>query len=345
MSKVSIHDTAAFYAYFKEKKQDPNQVRKIRNLFYKRAFTLEAEHKKIPRELMQLARDGIKTNFLSLEKRLDSKVDGASKLLFKTKDGLFIEAVILRIATGRVSLCISSQAGCKFACAFCATGNIGFKRNLTVSEIADQVVQAQQILKEENASLRNVVFMGMGEPLDNFKNVCHTLELLCGSDSFNFGPSNIMVSTCGIADKMIEFAEKFPDINLAVSLHSVSEAHRQEIMPVNRRFDLKQLHSAIEKVSAVSNRAVMLEYLMFKDVNDSEKDATELAVFCQGLNSRINLIAYNQTCADDVFTPVSRDEMFKFKSLLEKAGLVVTIRYSLGEDIEAACGQLASSSS
>lgn len=344
MNKVSIHDIVAFNAFFKAEKKDPNQVRKVRNLFYKRAFTLETENRKIPNELMQLARKGVRTTFLTLEKRLNSKIDGATKLLFKTDDGLLIETVILRIATGRVSLCISSQAGCKFACSFCATGDMGFQRDLTVSEIMDQVIQAQQILKLEDLTLRNVVFMGMGEPLDNFENVCTSIELLSGKDGFGFGQTNVMLSTCGIANKMADLAKRFQQLNIAVSLHSVSEKDRQEIMPVNRSFNLTVLRDAIKEVSNISKRAVMLEYLLFKNINDSKQDAENLAIFCKGLNVRVNLITYNQASINDKFKQVSRDKMTKFKEKLEDTGLIVTIRYSLGEDIEAACGQLASHS-
>lgn len=344
MTKVSIHNSDGFNDYFREKKQDPNQVKKVRNLFYKRSFSLETENKKIPNQLMQLARDGIKTSFLKLEKRLDSKIDGASKIVFKTEDGLFIEAVILRIATGRVSLCISSQAGCKFGCTFCATGDMGFQRNLTYSEILDQVVQAQLLLKEENSSLRNIVFMGMGEPFDNFDNVCTAVKILTASDGFNFGSSNIMLSTCGVADKMIKFSEKFPDVSLALSLHSVSEEHREEVMPVNKKFGLSTLKQAILQINRNSSRSVMLEYLMFSS-NTSDEDAEKLINFSKDLNVRINLIMYNPTnCTSEQFLPIAKEKMLQFKSALEAGKLTVTTRYSLGEDIDAACGQLASKS-
>lgn len=341
MSKVSIHNLNEFNALFKQLKQDPNQVRKIRTLFYKQTFSLEKGTRRIPNELLELAQENLETNFLTLEKRMDSKVDGATKLLFKTYDGYYIEAVILRITTGRVSLCISSQAGCKFACAFCATGTLGFKRNLTVSEIADQVIQAQKILLNEEKTLRNIVFMGMGEPFDNFETVCESVKLLSGSESFNFAPNNIMVSTCGLADKMLTFAQLFPNVNMALSLHSLQNDCRDEVMPINKVYTVRRLRDALLEIESISSRPVMLEYLVFKDLNDSVKDIEELTKFCENLNVRINLISYNKTSAEDKFQGVSQDEMFRFKSCLETAGLTVTIRYSLGEDIAAACGQLA----
>lgn len=341
MSKVSIHNLNEFNALFKQLKQDPNQVRKIRTLFYKQTFSLEKGTRRIPNELLELAQKNLETNFLTLEKRMDSKVDGATKLLFKTHDNHYIEAVILRIATGRVSLCISSQAGCRFACAFCATGTLGFKRNLTVSEICDQVIQAQRILLNEEKTLRNIVFMGMGEPFDNFETVCESIQILSGSESFNFAPNNIMVSTCGLADEMVKFAKLFPNVNMALSLHSVKKECRDEIMPINRAYKVSRLKAALLEIESISDRPVMLEYLIFKDLNNSLEDVQKLINFCKNLNVRINLISYNRTSSEDTFQGVSQDEMFKFKSCLEKKGLTVTIRYSLGEDIAAACGQLA----
>lgn len=341
MSQISIHNLAEFNRYFKSQKQDPNQVRKVRTLFYKQNFSLDGNNRRIPEDLLYIARHNIKTEFLTLKQRLDSKIDGATKLLFKTDDGHAVEAVILRIATGRVSLCLSSQAGCKFSCAFCATGTLGFKRNLTTDEIADQIIHAQRLLKVEGRSIRNIVFMGMGEPFDNFETLCQAITLLTGPESFNFAPVNIMVSTCGLADKLVQFAELFPNVNIALSLHAVSETTRVELMPVNQLHSLDKLKRALLKASAYSTRQVMLEYLLFKGINDSEEDVLRLVAFCKGLNVRINLIAYNRTSADDQFEAVSRKEMFKFKTNLEKNGLTVTIRYSLGEDIAAACGQLA----
>ncbi|MGL4855107.1 MAG: 23S rRNA (adenine(2503)-C(2))-methyltransferase RlmN, partial [Lentisphaeria bacterium] len=308
-----------------------------------KSYSLDADSKRIPIEIMQLAKDHLQTRFLTLEKIVNSQIDGATKLLFKTHDDFFIEAVILRITTGRISICISSQCGCKFKCAFCATGCMGFKRNLSSDEIIDQIVQASFLLLNENASLRNIVFMGMGEPLDNYNHVCNAIKVLAAPTGFNFSLNNIMLSTCGLMTKLLDFATTFPSVNLAISLHSAEKLQRNLIMPINHSNDLDSIRNTILQINAITAKPIMLEYLLLKNINDSGAAIDALINFCQQLNVRINLIAYNPHNNPKLhpFEAVDNQKIRDIRNYLSAANLEVTIRYSLGQDIDAACGQLA----
>jgi len=304
---------------------------------------------------------------LEIVERHDSKTDGATKLVFRTKSVLSeveeqadqhrVEAVILRIASGRTSLCISSQVGCAADCQFCATGKLGFIRNLTAAEMLDQVLLAKRLLREEGRTLRNVVIMGMGEPLHNETNLFQCLETLRDPRLFNLSESHLMVSTVGVPDAMVRFAERFPNIQLALSLHSARQEVREKLMPVAKFQTLEKLRDifpldqrergfaiAKQRPEGVANLGkMMVEYLMLKGINDGPEDLAALIEFLRGTNARINLIQFNAHPGAQ-FEPVTLEARKAFGDELKKAGFKVTLRYSLGDDIAAACGQLAGSS-
>lgn len=309
--------------------RDPHRRKLFCNAYFKKALPLEECLEKAP-EL-----NG-KLNFQSLEivERHDSQRDGATKLAFKCLDGARIEAVILRIATGRTSLCISSQVGCAADCQFCATGKLGFVRNLTAAEMLDQVLLARRLLREEGRTLRNVVVMGMGEPLRNEENLFQCLETLRDPRFFNLSENHLMVSTVGIPDAMLRFAERFPKIQLALSLHSARQEVRERIMPVAKVYTLEKLQAALPHIGAF-----MIEYLMLKGINDGPEDLSALIDFLRGTDAHINLIQFNPHPGAE-FQPVSKEAREEFGKALRKAGFKTTLRYSLGDDIAAACGQL-----
>ena len=281
-------------------------------------------------------------NHLTLVDRQDSKVDGASKLLFETADGKKVETVILRISSGRTSLCVSSQVGCTEKCSFCATGAMGFFRNLTFAEILDQVVQAGRILAAEGRSPRNIVFMGMGEPLRNYEGLSSSLDMLLEGRAFQFAPKFITVSSSGIADLMVKFAKDYPGVSLALSLNASNDQVRQVIMPINERFPLSALKEALKEIEVLRNSETMIEYIMFDGLNDSLEAAEEVADFLEGLQVHVNLIPYNiDWSIDRKFMPSSTETITAFQNLLKERGYKVTRRFSLGQDIAAACGQLA----
>ncbi|HKL21205.1 MAG TPA: 23S rRNA (adenine(2503)-C(2))-methyltransferase RlmN [Tichowtungia sp.] len=264
-----------------------------------------------------------------------SKTDGATKLVFTTQDNLRVEAVVLRIASGRTSLCISSQIGCAAGCGFCATGAMGFVRNLTADEMLDQVLLAKRLLREEGRQLRNVVVMGMGEPLHNETNLFQCLEMLRDPHFFNLSENHLLVSTVGIPDAMVRFAERFPNIRLALSLHSARQAVREQLMPIGKFQTLEKLKDVFPAIGKS-----MVEYLMLKGINDGPEDLAALIDYLDGTNAHINLIQFNAHPGAK-YQPVTLEERKAFGDALKNAGFKVTLRYSLGDDIAAACGQLA----
>lgn len=288
----------------------------------------------------QVAFDGLQLHCLEIAKRCDSKIDGATKLLMRTEDGLLLETVVLRIETGRTTLCVSSQVGCAAACDFCATGKMGVARNLSARQILDQVVLAGQLLTTENRRLRNIVFMGMGEPFHNESGLFEALEKLIAPDFFNHSPSRILVSSVGIADGMIRCAERFPEVNQAISLHSADQATREKLIPLSRKYSLDELRSTITVINRLQSCPFMIEYLMLSGLNDSQRDAQQLIQWLGDLNVHINLIPYNPIDSAPHLVGSEESSILHFSDILKASGLKTTTRYSLGKDIAAACGQL-----
>jgi 23S rRNA (adenine2503-C2)-methyltransferase len=277
---------------------------------------------------------------LTLADVRDSQLDGATKLVLRTAAGYAIEAVIMRTGTGRVSLCVSSQVGCAAACGFCATGQMGIAKSLSAAEILDQVVLAGERMEAEGRRVRNIVFMGMGEPFHNEEAVHEAVAALLAPELFHHTPGRVLISTVGIPDAMIRCARRFPEVNLALSLHSVRQDVRERLIPLAAKYSLGELRSAVERVNRVQNNTVMIEYLMLAGVNDSMDDASELSAWLRGLDVHVNLIPYNPIESAPHLQSTERPDRDVFAAVLREAGFVTTIRYSLGADIAAACGQL-----
>ncbi len=339
----SVYDSAALESFCR----DPHRRKLFCNAFFKKGLPLEACLGKAP----ELA-GKLDFSSLGMIERHDSRRDGATKLVFSCVGGTAaspsagieadappvrekIEAVILRIASGRTSLCISSQVGCAADCQFCATGKLGFIRNLTAAEMLDQVRHARALLHEEGRTLRNVVVMGMGEPLRNEENLFQCLDILRDVRFFNLSDNHLLVSTVGIPDAMIRFSERFPNIRLALSLHSARQEVRERIMPVAKVYTLEKLKPVLPELGEC-----MIEYLMLKDINDGPEDLAALIEFLNDTEAHINLIQFNPHPGAE-FEPVSKEAREEFGKALRKAGFKTTLRYSLGDDIAAACGQLA----
>ena len=313
---------------------DPHQMRLFRNDRCKRFCNDTDINTKFPFS------SGVRPPSLEIRERCESQLDGATKLLMQTSTGMLIETVILRITTGRTTLCLSSQIGCAAACDFCATGKMGMAQNLSASEILDQVLLAGQMLANENRTIQNIVFMGMGEPFHNEPALFDSLEILTSSDYFAIPPSRILVSSVGVADGMIRCAERFPNIKQAISLHSVRQDVRERLIPLARKFPLATLHSSMKRLNELQDSPVLVEYLMLAGINDSGEDAAELAQWLDGIDVHINLIPFNQI--DDAPHLMSSPSatIQRFSKRLKLAGHQVTTRYSLGRDIAGACGQL-----
>lgn len=331
---VSIFDNGALERLRKDTRLDPEHLRALRNGLFKKFEADEVALDRFPE------RDRLRCHSLNLFRRCDSQVDGASKLLLKTEAGMLIESVILRIATGRSTLCVSSQVGCAAACDFCATGKMGIAQNLASAEILDQVVQTGQILAAEGRRLHNIVFMGMGEPFHNEESLFETLDALMSPRMFNRSPGSILVSTVGVPEGMLQCAEQFPKVNLALSLHSVNPEVRCELIPLTKKHPLDELQNTIHELNRRQGIPVMIEYLMLAGKNDSLEDAAQLVDWLHGLDVHVNLIPYNEIEDAPHLTGTEDAKIRTFASTLKDSGLSTTVRYSLGSDIAAACGQL-----
>ena len=331
---ASIYDMQELDRLRRELRLDPQSIRRLRTALLKRFEADEASITNLP------AADRVKIHAMALDSIHDSQIDGASKLLFRTATGLLIESVILRIATGRTTLCVSSQVGCAAACEFCATGRMGIAQNLSTAEILDQVLQAGQLLALEGRKIRNLVFMGMGEPFHNEENLYQTLDALIAPEMFDHSPGRILVSSVGIPEAMVRCARRFPAVHQALSLHSVQQATRRQLIPLAAKYSLDSLREALVELNRLQTTPVMIEYLMLAGVNDSSDDAQELVTWLAGLDVHVNLIPYNPIDGAPSLVGTDRAARDAFAGLLKQAGLKCTIRYSLGADIAAACGQL-----
>jgi 23S rRNA (adenine2503-C2)-methyltransferase len=340
MNRTSIYDTPTIDRLRAELKFDPRRLRALRTAYFKKSRGVEAALDELPPGVRDEFAHRVEFHPLTLVENHDSQVDGATKLILRTPAGFLIESVIMRAGTGRVSLCVSSQIGCAAACSFCATGQMGIAKSLTAAEILDQVVLAGERLRGEGRSVRNIVFMGMGEPFHNEAAVYQTATTLLSPAIFHHPPSRILISTVGIPDAMVRCARRFPEVNLALSLHSVRPEVRERLIPLAAKYSLTELRSAIATVNRIQNSTVMIEYLMLAGVNDSPDDARELAAWLTGLNAHVNLIPYNPIETAPDLRRTDRAERDAFAAILRDAGFVTTIRYSLGADIAAACGQL-----
>lgn len=260
------------------------------------------------------------------------------KTLIKLSDGKFIETVLMRHEGGRNTVCVSSMVGCPMKCVFCATGEMGLMRKLTVDEIVTQVLFFARLLKKEGERVGSVVFMGMGEPFLNYDNVMQAVRVMNSPDGFGIGARHISISTCGIFDGIKKLAEEDLALNLAISLHASNDEVRRKLMPVAHGYLTKELLAVIDEYTAKTKRKVMFEYLMIHEVNDTDEMALELAGLLKNKLCVVNLIQYNDTGA---FVASSHNRMNRFKEILEKKGVQATMRYRFGRDIKGACGQLA----
>ncbi len=265
-------------------------------------------------------------------------VDGTVKARLAAQDGALLEAVLIP-EDERTTLCVSTQVGCPLACSFCATGALGFTRNLTTAEIVDQVLRMRALLPEGRA-LTNVVFMGMGEPLLNLPRVIEAVRTLLHPKGFALAPRRVTVSTAGVVPRIADLLAEVP-VNLAVSLHATTDAVRDVLVPINRRFPIAQLLGALRAIPQLSRRRpVFFEYTLMQGVNDGEDDARRLVELLRGIPSKVNVIPMNPH-ADAPYQAPSAEVASRFMGVLVRGGLTATLRRSRGADIDAACGQLA----
>ena len=272
-------------------------------------------------------------NFKILKKQ--ESADGTKKYLFDVLDGNAIESVLMQYKYGK-TICVSSQIGCKMGCKFCASTGIKFVRSLTAGEIVEQVLAVEQDI---NDKISNIVFMGIGEPFDNYENVMKAIKILNNQKGLNIGARHISVSTSGLVPMIYKFADEDYQCTLSISLHATNDEKRSKMMPINNRYNIKELIEACKYYINKTNKRISFEYALAKDNNDNLEDAKELVKLLKGMLCHVNLIPINKI-ENGEFTKSSNENIIKFRDYLNDNGIVATIRRELGSDIDAACGQL-----
>ena len=283
-------------------------------------------------------REKLKRNYdmcnYTVVRKLESK-DGTKKYLFGLSDGNAIESVLMQYHFGK-TVCVSSQIGCKMGCKFCASTGIAFVRSLTSGEIVEQIIAIEQDIGEK---ISNVVFMGIGEPFDNYGNVMNAIKILNNQKGLNIGARHISISTSGIVPKIYQFADENVQCTLSISLHSANNETRSSMMPVNNAYNIQELIKACKYYISKTNKRISFEYALAKDNNDNQKAADELVELLHGMLCHVNLIPINKI-ENGKYIKSSNENIIKFRDYLNSKGITATIRRELGSDIDAACGQL-----
>lgn len=326
------------------------RAKQVYNWIYKKYVSSYDEMKNIPNDLKQSLKENFAIDILKIAKKEKSS-DGSIKYLFELHDGHTVEAVLLLMKKKKIAddgkiersekytVCISTQVGCKVGCTFCLTAKGGFVRNLSVGEIIDQVVEIKRDNKiSENKSL-NIVYMGMGEPLDNYDNFVHSVKVFSEEEGLSINRRRQTVSTSGISSKIVKLGNADLGIQLAISLHAVDDQLRSELIPMNKAYNIKSIIDAVRDFPIDARKKAMFEYLVIKDKNDDIESANQLLKLLNGINAKVNLIYFNPYPGSPYQRPESKS-MLRFQEYLTSRGLLCTIRESKGLDISAACGQL-----
>ena len=317
--------------------QSSFRAKQIYQWMYKHGVSDSKSMNNISKELRDIIDQKCIINTLSVEKIDQSSIEKTQKILFKTHDGHFIESVSM-VENDRHTICISSQIGCNVDCDFCATASMGLIRNLLAGEIIDQAVAIRELVKEP---ITNVVFMGMGEPFLNYERVINTADILHDHNGFGLGAKRITISTAGIVPMIERFIKENHKYKLAISLNATEDDTRKKLMPLNQSWPINQLIKSASRFAARKNHNIMFEYVLLKGINDSKKDAIRLAHLIKGIDCKVNVIPYNET--DGQYKRPSNEVIESFLKTLDehRKGFRILVRWSKGEDISAACGQLA----
>ncbi len=322
-------------AEFKEMGLPKFRATQVYDWLHKKCVASFEEMTNISKDLIAKLNDNFVIFSCTIEKKLVSRYDNTVKYLYSLPDGEYLECVVMDYKYGH-TICVSTQVGCKMGCAFCASGIGGFKRQLAPSEILSQIYTAQRDL---GLRISRIVLMGMGEPLDNFDNVMRFLELVSDEKGLNIGMRHISLSTSGIVPRIYDLLERNLQLTLSVSLHAPNDEIRSKIMPVNKSWNVDKLLEACRIYGNKTSRRISFEYAMMKGVNDTPECARELGRKLKGILCHINLIPANEV-PEKGHERSSDNDIVKFKEILEKSGHTVTIRRTLGSDINASCGQL-----
>lgn len=325
LSELTDYITKSGYPKFRAKQiYDWCHVKLVRNV---------EEMTNLPKDM----RENLTGDLITLEmvKRFESRVDGTNKFVFRLQDGNVIESVFMPYRHGN-SVCISSQAGCRMGCRFCASALMGFARNLTASEMLDQIYAITKITGQR---VSNVVVMGTGEPLDNYDNLCRFITLLTNEEGLHISQRNLTVSSCGLVPDIYRLADEQFAITFAVSLHAATDEKRRALMPIAEQYSISEIMEACQYYFNKTGRRITFEYSLVAGENDSKEDALQLISLLKDFPCHVNLIPVNPIKERD-YKRADKNSVENFKVLLEKNAINVTIRRGMGKDIDAACGQL-----
>jgi len=357
-------DFSSLENLLKEWNEPAYRAKQIWQGLYQHLYNSPEQFSNIPKSLREKLARQVTFHPFNVKTYLDSSDGFTRKTLFELPDGNLIEAVLMRYgdpadnpqitasapnsknlrgAKNRRTLCISTQAGCAMGCVFCATGQMGFKRNLSSGEIIAQVLYYARMLKTENQVVTNIVLMGMGEPFHNYDNTMAAIDRLNDSDGYKFGARRFTISTVGLVPQIKRFADEKRQVNLAISLHAADDIERVKMLPVNKRYKIDDVIAACKYYVEKTGRRVTFEWALINGVNDSPEVAQKLAARLKGLLCHVNAIPLNPTAGYQGHA-TSRERAEKFKETLEQAGIPCTIRMRRGIDIAAGCGQLAGES-
>ncbi len=343
MNKISIHDEKKVKELLEQNWEKAFRYSQIENAIYKNFIQDFDEMNTLSKKIRDILKENCFFTSLTVDTVNTSENGQTTKLLFKTITWEYIESVIMRHLTGRVTLCISCQAGCPMACSFCATWKLWLLKNLSFNEIIEQVYFAAKLLNDEWNKLRNIVYMWMGEPMLNYDIVRDTINFVTEQKKFDLANRRITVSTCWIVPGIRKFTKDFPQTSLAISLHAPNDDIRKSIMPVDHTYPLVDLMKSLDDYVKETNKKVFYEYIMINWVNDHIKLAHELWKLLESKLAHVNFIPYNawEWTSSDWFTTTPRFVIEKFQKILQHYWVVSTIRATMWDDIDAACWQLA----
>ncbi len=326
-------------SFFLENKEKKFRAKQVYEWLWKKQCLSFQEMTNLSQETRKFLADHFRFPVIRTDTEKRS-ADGSVKLLFRLPDDLVVEGVLIPVED-RTTACISSQVGCPLGCLFCATGILGYERHLTFTEIVDQVILLNNLsLRDQGIPLSNIVYMGMGEPLLNYDEVMKSVERITSPDALGMSPQRITVSTVGIPRMIKRMADDDVKFHVALSLHAATNLKRNQIVPLNKKYPLEDLVEALQYFHEKTGKRITIEYILFRNFNDSLADAKDLAVFCRNFPVKINLIEYNPV-KGSAFEKPDPQKTAAFHDFLERKNMVVNIRKSRGKDIEAACGQLA----
>ena len=333
---LTLDDLKFFFVKNEEKSYRANQVYEW---MWKKGVLDFGKMKNLSKKVIGLLKKNFFVNYSIIDSKVKSK-DGTLKYLIKLFDGKLIESVLIP-SKNRVTICVSSQVGCSLDCDFCATASLKRERNLFFYEIYDQVnILNNQSLIIFNKPITNIVFMGMGEPLLNFSNLIRSIDIISSKDGLSISPKRITVSSAGIPKIIKKMADMKVNFNLAISLHSAIQKKREMLMPFSNKINLDELLKSLIYWYDKVRKITTFEYIIWENINDSLEDIEELVKFCKKVPSKVNIIEYNDI-GDKNYRSASKEKILNYQKYLDKNKIINTIRYSKGNDINAACGQLA----